>query len=223
MIVNRNDKEAVTKYLNEHLVYRETFNELYDHVLSTLENYPEAEPFELAFQNIITQQFGGVGGLKKIEQQYRKQTLNHMQTRYIGHILRLIISPSIVLVGITAAAAWLLFNWLSFNKSLYFPVFLVLLTVPSIINAVRYFKAGYIFGSTKRSAGDDGFRLLKYAPGIIVATMIFYHGWILNETSTQWFNTITPTAATTVFVAYLFHMVAYYKMYVDEFKFTFSR
>lgn len=219
MKITENDKKFLTQSLNKELTYRETYEEMLDHILTALENYPEGETFELALRNVLQTQFGGMHGLQRMEREYRRQAVYEMRNRYLIHISRLFKFPSVVLLLLVTASAYVLFSWLSFNKSLYMVAFFAVAAIPSLLNGIRYFRTGYLLGNVKRSVSDDGFRLLKYAPGVLFACFVFYHTMVVNDTPAIWFKSIAPATATAVFMVLLSHTMAYFKMYKDAFKF----
>lgn len=214
-------KEEI-KYLNEfldmELVYRETYDEMQDHLLSALQQYPDNVDFETALHEIIDTQFGGAAGLRAIDRQYQKHGVIEMRKRYLNHILNMFRFPSVIYLAIVSLAGYALFNYLSFNKGWYWVVFWTAAILPGLVNSIRYIRMGYQYRTIKRSVSDDGFKLLKYVPGVLFTFFMLYHFVLLNEKPAEWIKIVDPTFATFILAAYFLHAVAFFKMYNEEFK-----
>ncbi|MGY3213260.1 hypothetical protein [Mucilaginibacter sp. HD30] len=221
MKLSKDDVVYLNNFLNKELVYRETYNEMQDHILSALEEYPDNATFETAFHDIINTQFSGIAGLRAIDRQYRKHGVTEMRKKYLNHIANMFKAPSVFWLSITSISAYFLFNYL--QKSSYWTVFLCVAVVPGLINGFRYIRMGYFYGTIKRSVSDDGFRLLKYLPGLLFTFFMFFHFVLLNEKPNVWINTVQPGAASIVFMIYFLHAVFFFKMYKEEFKVNIAR
>jgi hypothetical protein len=64
---NQKQKLWLQSYLGAVLKYRETYEEVYDHVLLALENRHQEKFFEGTVNAIINEDFGGVNGLFAME------------------------------------------------------------------------------------------------------------------------------------------------------------
>jgi len=63
-------EENLKAYLSDILKYRETIDEVYDHVLSAVEGRPENVWFQDAVNQVLNDDFGGGKGLVKMEKQH---------------------------------------------------------------------------------------------------------------------------------------------------------
>lgn len=63
-------EENLKAYLSNILKYRETIDEVYDHVLTAVEGRPENVWFQDAVNQVLNNDFGGGEGLVKMEKQY---------------------------------------------------------------------------------------------------------------------------------------------------------
>ena len=222
MKLNKDDIVYLNNFLNKELVYRETYNEIQDHVLSALEQYPDNATFESAFRDIINTQFRGTAGLRAIDRQYRKFGVTEMRKRYLNHIADMLKFPSVVYLAMLLIAAFFFFNYIAANVLAHIGIFIVVSGFPGIVNGIRYIKTGYYYGSVKRSVSDDGFRFLKYVPGVIYVIFTFYL-WRMHFQPASLINTVQPGVATTVFTIYFLHALAFYKLYKEEFKVTLAK
>ncbi len=57
--------------LSGYIKYKETYEEVYDHVLTALENDDNNKPLEEAINTILLNDFGGLAGLRLIERKRR--------------------------------------------------------------------------------------------------------------------------------------------------------
>ncbi len=222
MKLTKDDITCLNKFLNEELVYRETYNEMRDHILSALEQYPENAPFKSALHDIINMQFRGTAGLRAIERQYKRSAVTEMRNRYFAHIMDMFKFPSVIYLVVVSIAAFFFFKYISANTLAHIGVFIIVAGFPGIINGIRYIRTGYHYGTTKRSAADDGYRFLKYFPGVIYVVFMFLL-WGMHFQATNLFNSLNPGVATVVFMGYFLHAVAFFKMYKEEFKLNFVR
>jgi hypothetical protein len=223
MKLTQNDIQFLNRFLNEELEYRETFNEMQDHILSALESYPENETFESALQQVLDKHFSGTAGLHAIEIQYRSRTILDMRNRYFKHVIAMFTLPNVIYTAVIGFAAYSLLNYLSFNKTWYLSVFFIVIGMPGIINGIRYISSGYYSRTTKRSIADDGFRRLKYAPGMLFTLFMAYHFCFLNEKPSDLIYILKPGAASVVFMFYFLHATSLFKMYKEEFKMYVAR
>jgi|GEM_PF-2004332 len=222
MKLTKDDIKYLNEFLNKELVYRETFEELYDHISSGLENAPESLPFNEALKNYVTREFGGISGLRKIEEQHRATVLRAMKRQYFNYIYQHFRFPGIILLVLIAALVYTIFSAAWFPTTWYFPMFLTMSIIVSAVHYIRYIRIGYIWKSTKRSVKDDGFTLIKYAPGKVImffAVVVFVlYRWFIKDTPLILFDRLSPIAETCLFVAYALHAMSFYKMYAAEFK-----
>jgi hypothetical protein len=91
MMITKAEQESIREVLWHNLKYRETFDELYDHILSSIEikEDDKQRPYELA-RYIVDTEFGGWDGIKKLEtareksiqRQFRKSLWTEMKSYF---------------------------------------------------------------------------------------------------------------------------------------------
>jgi hypothetical protein len=159
---NREQKQWLKDYLRKVMVYRETYEEVYDHMLLAIENHPEQQYFATTVLDILDNDFGGSNGLLALEENCRQAVEATAQVQFRDNFKRWFASP---LVVVTAALFMGLFylqlpNVKTDGALFYF--FLFLLVLPVILSAVRGFRLGYKYGERKTSIKDEVFRRLAF-------------------------------------------------------------
>src|SRR5258708_3419262 len=76
-----------SKSLAKTSLYRETYIEFYDHILSALEAKPDTMDFRVAVESIIADDFGGYSAMRTIETRYQKTIMREMQRKYLGYLI----------------------------------------------------------------------------------------------------------------------------------------
>ena len=155
-------KHWLKDYLYKTMQYRETYEEVYDHVLLALENHSGEKYFETAVLNILKNDFGGNNGLLELEENCRQSIEVTAEKQFRDNFKRWFLTPSVLFTG--ALFATLLYLQLSSFKTgvAFVLLFLILLIAPIIICSVRKARLGYKFGETKASIKDDIFRRLAF-------------------------------------------------------------
>ncbi|MBC7401119.1 MAG: hypothetical protein H7289_14365, partial [Mucilaginibacter sp.] len=82
---NQEQLTAIENILGQVSKYRETYDELYDHILSALETVPDDVPFIDALHNIVENELGGGPGIAVIEAKYKKATLKEIGKKYLKY------------------------------------------------------------------------------------------------------------------------------------------
>jgi hypothetical protein len=167
------EKKWLRNYLYQVMDYRETFEEVYDHMLLALEDLPRPQFFETAVMNVIDSNFGGNEGLSTLEASYRQSVDEMASTQFKNNFRRWFDYP---LVIITASVfTGLVYLELSPVKTALALVlfFAVLLILPVIICAVRATRLGYQYAEAKASIKDDIFRRLAYKSNRILFNVLW--------------------------------------------------
>ena len=210
-------KEFLRKALTKTLLYRETYTEFYDHILSALEAKPGNMFLQDAIERIIEDDFGGHEGMREIESRYKKTTTKEIQKKYLAYITAYFKFPQI---GITLMLT-ILFYWIAeqswFGFGVFMGLFLIMRMTPSILRRGRNIFAGYIFTNPRSSVKDGVFEWLEYISFIFFALFIVC-GRVYEYSPIDWFKKVSPAILTLVLVPCALHTLAYYKVYKNEFK-----
>jgi hypothetical protein len=84
MIPNHEQQEYIKDKLLGRFKCRETYEELYDHVLTAFETVPEESPFFETANSIIDNDLGGAKAIRLIENKYFKIAIKEYITDYFG-------------------------------------------------------------------------------------------------------------------------------------------
>jgi uncharacterized membrane protein len=217
------EKQWLHKYLYQALVYRETYEEVYDHILLALADKPAQPFFESMVNDIIDEDFGGFEGMAKIESGYQKQTIREMQKKYLSYLIEFLRLPLIGFFIISAVIACYIIKQPLFNLWLFAGIIVLMGIIPSILNTIRYIRSGYIMRDNKRSVKDDAFIWLKYFPGVLISLFVIFHYWVVKDTPADWLKNTSPVMLTLVIVAYALHTLSVCRVYKDEFKISIAR
>jgi hypothetical protein len=95
---NQQQLETIEDLLGSISKYRETYEELYDHILSALEAMPEEAVFADALYSIMENELGGKCGITNIESKYRRTAIKEIAMKYFQNFGRYLTSPFIVVV-----------------------------------------------------------------------------------------------------------------------------
>jgi len=162
------------KYLRDTLNYRETYEEIYDHILTALEHNAAYPSFEEAVNNIIKNDFGGLKGLVKIEKQHYSAVVNEVIKQQWHNFITNFKFPEIVYSLLLFCCIY--YGMLQFTMQSYAMVglFFAIVMMPGVFVLARYFKIGYAIKDTKKSIKDKilgqvaGKPLLVFNPGIFL-------------------------------------------------------
>ncbi|MES2484543.1 MAG: hypothetical protein V4581_01145 [Bacteroidota bacterium] len=196
--------------------YRETYEELYDHILSALENVPDETPFVDALYNIVEYQLGGKRGISKIERKYRKAALKEIAKKYLGYFGGYVVSPYVLVAAVLTWGLYLLITgnflragWIS-TICLFMNLILVVARKSVIVKA----RKDGVYG--KSSVVSIIYPYMHMFPVIlyIVFMVTYLIVSMLNLPFGLDVNYIYPA----IFFLNLINMLAYYRLCKDEFK-----
>jgi hypothetical protein len=230
MTPTEQEKQWLKDYLYQALTYRETFDEVYDHILLALEN-KEAQPFfESTVYQIIDEDFGGSINMLNMEVDCKATTNREVRAQYRRIFADWFISP---LIAYTVAMFALLFFVISLNNRkigivIAVASFLTGVLLPIILISIRSFKIGRAYGDTKESIRDESFRWLIYG---FFLTSMFVLGPIssfiriilkvsFHYHSAKEFGGSIPSHVLTVInlMILIIHFLSLVKLYRNEFK-----
>jgi hypothetical protein len=209
------------KYLHDALSYRETYEEIYDHILSAMEFQPEGVSFEDAINNIIRDDFGGVKNLVKIERASKSALVNQSLNKFLDFGKLYFKLPFLLYNVLGCALAYYLLQRAGVSMVVIECALLVMtIVVPGIIYHVRLFNTGYFLDTTRRSAKDKMFENLA---GVPVRLFIILNFWV-SRTSTfnEWF-TSHPYIIIMIIMFCTIYNLALYRLYRDEFKMAMTK
>lgn len=67
MTLNEEQKSIIKTLVSNEVIYQETYVEVYDHIMSTLETQDFIGDFQKAYADVLEKNFGGHSGIEKLE------------------------------------------------------------------------------------------------------------------------------------------------------------
>ncbi len=210
-------EEILRKYLRDALAYRETYEEVYDHILSALEQKPQGIPFQEAVNQILNDDFGGGKGLVEMEKKCYQSVVDEtigQQWKYFKSNFKF---PNLIYTLILFLTIYFIVSKIAFAS--FIIVFLVFagILVPGLFMLIRYYWMGYFTLDTKKSIKDKIMgKIAGRCSQLIMFTMLFLsnkkhlaiNSWVSNYTA-------IVTLTVTVFI---FYILSFIKLSKDEFK-----
>ena len=216
-------EENLKTYLRKELSYRETYEEVYDHILTALEQKPKEIPFQDSINQIISNDFGGGKGLVEMEKkcyQLVEDEANSQQWNYFKSNFRF---PNLIYTLILFLTFCFIVS--KFTIAPFIILFLIFIgiLIPIIFMLIRYYFIGYFTLDTKKSIKDKIMWkiALKYT-NLITFILIYkkdikiFNSWI-ND-----YPILVPLVALTI-ICYLLYITSFVKLSRDEFKFYTAR
>ena len=217
MSLTPSQQRILRAYLDKELNYKETYNELYDHISSGLEDSPQSSSFEVALKTYVSREFGGPNGLHLIEKQYKATVVTGIKKQYSDNIRQLLRFPYIVVLLVFSVAVYIAFSAGWFNTKWYFMLAFVLSLTNNSLKITQYYRASY-WKKAKASVKYNSFAVIKFFPLALLALISSSCAFIAQEYPGEWLYTVGPVVATLTFVVYAAHLTVFYKMYRAEFK-----
>jgi hypothetical protein len=208
------DKELRT-YLRKVFVYRETYEEVYDHIISAVNEKPEDISFEQAVNNVINEDFGGHKNLVNIEANSKaaiKKDIRRQQSAYFWSFFKF---PNLIYVLIFALVLYRLLALMPLTSNVIRGMFLVLSFLPWLAMPVRYYLTGYLLGDTKRSVKDNAMSNWSMIP-----FQVFCAGNVLMVINKDYHftNGLNLYCITVGIVLFAIYTLAFFKLSRAEFK-----
>jgi hypothetical protein len=206
-------------YLGKNLRYRETYAEFYDHILSALEAMPNDGSFDEVSHKIIEENFGGITGMRLIEQKYQRSVFTEMQKKYFSYAKENLKFPLIILWVAFTVASYYLFKqpWFTFMEFLVLVIFIWL--IPFALRLFKQLHTAKATGAPKKSIKSGFFNWLNR--GLFMPIFL----WLLAQT----FRSADPEQATltevfmTIFcLVVALHTFNFYRVYKDDIRTSFT-
>ena len=216
---NLQQEQELQRYLNKNLKYRETYAEFYDHILTALEDKPANISFETLVKSIINEGFGGIEGMRIIEDKYQHASLNEMQTKYLDYALDNFKFPGIF---ITAAFGTLVYfismqGWFTYGA--FFIALFALRVVPNILQIINRVRLPYIDGAPRSSIKKGFSKWQNIIPVIVITVWLVSSPGFFNDSSHL--ENTPPLIMSVLMFLMGEHSLTYYKVYRDDIKSNF--
>ena len=228
MIPTINEKQWLQDYLFKSLRYRETYNEIYDHILTALEHEPAAEFFETTVYNVIEKEFGGSSNMLYMEVESKRLINGEVKTQYRRKFADWFKLPLVAYTLIIAAVNF--YFWGSKNSVLAV-MGLIFFIAPLILMLLRRVIARFKYCSNKASIRDGAFDWLVYRYSLLRVFLL----WPVLKLILYVFKTVSKTAfhlwdndllinltfrsiETSIFMLIIINNLVIIQMYIHELK-----
>jgi hypothetical protein len=215
MKLDARQDELLKHYLRKVFLYRETYEEVYDHMISALQERPYTQTFQDAVNDIIRRDFGGHNNLISMENNCKKAMVKELRNKQFGYFISFFKFPYFLLV-----LGFSLGVYLVMSKSLLSPhtvrwIFWGMALLPYVVIPLRFFYTGYLFGETKRSIRDNMMGDLSMLPmRVFFAVAALF---VINGKYNPAYHASTLMVTMGV-VIYAIYFLAYFKLSKDEVK-----
>lgn len=214
---NQEQLTTIENILGDVSKYRETYEELYDHILSALDAVPDDEPFVDALYHIVENELGGGRGIGKMEEKYRKAAVKGVAKVYFKYFGQYLVSPYIIILIALTWGFYLIVDGRMINQA-YTITILCFATNTLLMKARSYF----IRKARKDTSYGKSSVISIIYPYIAMLPMCLFIVFSIVYLPLRNFNLISQDALIfmypTVFFINLVNMLAYYRLCKDEFK-----
>ncbi|MES2426736.1 MAG: hypothetical protein V4560_07160 [Bacteroidota bacterium] len=219
---NQEQQEFISKRLRSVLKYKDTYEEVYDHILTALEIVPDDGHFFNTVDNIITNELGGAKGIKRIEAKYMKWAIKQFIKDYFSLFVGCLTSAITPIIIAGTVGFYLLVHNIAYNDSSFTPIEMLVCLLPSITQGTLVIK--------KRVFGTDN---VKVTPDYMADARTYVQsvntGWlgmviILLDSVTKLLYIYIPKSLqfnlgayplTLLFFIAIIHSITYYKLFKD--------
>ncbi|SHN13688.1 hypothetical protein [Mucilaginibacter sp. OK098] len=210
-------KQQLQEYLRKGLKYRETYEEVYDHILAALAYKPETSTFNSTVNEIIRDDFGGSKNLWRIEESFRKSVAKDMSKQFWQLFSAYLKFPLVVYTAIISAIVYYIIYNINVQPVAFERIFILFAFLPALLVPVRYYKIGYIFKDTKKSVRDNIFIWIAQFPLrlCICSNMLLL---IYHKADFSFLGSLEPLILTIIIVAEITLSLAVIKLSSAEFK-----
>ena len=208
--------KVLQDYLQNTLTYRESYEEIYDHILSALEHRPEGMNFQDTINAIIVDDFGGHKNLLKVEKAQKDALVSDMYKKYRGYFTSYFKTSNLFYVILGWAITYFYLISVSISATILVVMFSIMIITPYVICLLRYYTMGYTLGTKQKSAKDRSFETIASIPirlFVILNAVAVWSGTGFYGFFTKADNYVLVTS---FLLAILFNM-ALYKLYKGEF------
>ncbi|MGI4728333.1 MAG: hypothetical protein ACRYGB_07160 [Janthinobacterium lividum] len=207
--------EILKTYLSDILKYRETIDEVYDHVLSAVEAKPENISFQDAVNDILNDDFGGGNGLAKMEKQHLQDAIWEGIIQMIKYVIANFFFPSILYTIILYVATSYAVQNIKINHFQVVLIFPLNALFFLLISWIRKFFVGYFTRDTRKSIQDIVTERIMYIP---YWTLIYPFIFSVYQKKYLFLLTNHPFIIAGMVAVYILFVTATIKICLDEFK-----
>lgn len=214
-------EENLRTYLRNELLYRETYEEVYDHIITALQQKPQHVSFQDSVNQIIKDDFGGGKGMVEMEKKCYELVADEAVSQQWNYFKSNFRFPSLVYTLILFLTIYLIVSKIAPTSFIISFLVFTGFVVPGILILLRYFNLGYYTLDTKKSIKDNIMRKIAY---LFYQVILFPLMLLLNHKkyidSFIIDHTIIIDLGITVLILYILSLI---KLSRDEFKVYITR
>jgi uncharacterized membrane protein len=207
--------DLLKQYLRKAFIYREIYEEVYDHIISALDSRTPAASFQSVVNDIIRDDFGGHDQLIKLERNCKKAMEKDLRRKQFNYFILFFRFPNVIYVLVATVAIYQLLSKSMLSDQTIKWLFWGMTLLPYFVIPLRYYVTGYVFGDTKRSIRDSMMGSLSMFPlrTFCIACALLVTG-VINGVS------FAPsiTLITVGVVLFAVYFLAFLKLSREEFK-----
>ncbi|GAB3938436.1 fatty acid desaturase family protein [Mucilaginibacter myungsuensis] len=213
---------TIRQYLRDSLRYRETYEEVYDHVLTALEQRPFTGTLEEAVNQILREDFGGYDQMRAMENDAKRQVISDGVSKYLKFFASYFRWPRVFYTLGAVLVVYFTLAQVKLEPIVFEAIFAMVVFTPGILSLRRYYIVGYIFKDTKRSIRDDVFSRIATVPTRLVVFVGLFI--IINmDKGKNIFDNATPPVLTALYVLSGVYLLSLVELYKDEFKLSITK
>lgn len=208
-------EEIFRKYLREALLYRETYEEAYDHVLTALEQKPAEIPFQEAVNQILKDDFGGGKGLVEMEKKCYQLVVNETRDLQWNYFKSNFKFPNLIYTLILFLTVYFIISKIALASFIIIFLVFVGMLVPGLFMLIRYYWIGYFTLDTKKSIRD---KIMGKIAGKCSQFITFTMLLLSNKKSltiNSWITDYTALVALAIIV-FLLYVVSFIRLSKQE-------
>lgn len=202
---------AIQQKLTCTVKYKETYDELYDHVISTIENL-DGEYTDTTIDEVIEHDFGSYDNLNNIERSSTKLAGKAMQKKHWQNITYFLNWPAVLFtIALIIAGYYICINPANRKTLIGFTILCAILPISYLLLTKLYAKyRAWYFNDYRKASIKDGY---IYNAAILSNSVINILMFAINKTIL-----LAGPISLLVFVMYTIYVLSFFKLYRQTYK-----
>jgi hypothetical protein len=220
MRISPEQQLLLKQHLRKILKYRETYAEFYDHIITAVEAENKEAVFDDVVIEVIKKDFGGVKGMRSIEDNYKRSVFKELKRKYLNCAIDNFRFPGLLITAALGVLIYFMVKQPWFTLDVFLFNILVIRIIPGIISGLTSIGSPRIYGAPRQSIKSDFFKWQNF-----FAVIIFFIAFSLTTsgnfaTGPSWFQKMIPGVPTMTILTVLMalHSLTYYRVYRDDIK-----
>jgi len=217
MKVTHEDQEYLRSLLWLNVKYQETYNEVYDHVLTAIEEQPDTNVSKpQAFDAIINSDFGGIGTLAQLEAERAKIVSSNIRKKQWQYQLSYFKLPLLLFTVLLAGSMYYAADVIS-RKT----ILIIVLSVgfsPTIIVALRGMIRFFNRKHQKPSIKDKVIEQIGCLSMSLFNLFIFLPPLFVSDDNYKFFKQAHASLIAVTALFFFIYSLSFIRLYRDEFK-----